>query len=305
MSTHRVDVTFRHRHLDGFSLIELMIAMVLGLLVLGAAFAVFQSNQASYRSNEGLSRVQEGARVAFELMSRDVRAAGGSACSNKSFVQTTGADADSFNAATGGINDANNNPASARDQLTVSSGDDTSYRVTGSTSASVTIELPAGLTTAEDAFRVNDVLLLCNSRYSYLVTATAVTADTISFAALPGAYSPADDVKAPPASVVLARFRDNRWFVDANGRGGNSLYVSRNGGVREEVADGVQSLRVRYLENRLDAGCAQSNAYNDAPVNWNCVTSVRMDMRLRGADVDGQAFTRDFANVVSLRSRNL
>jgi len=93
--------------------------------------------------------------------------------------------------------------------------------------------------------------------------------------------------------------------VDTNGRGGNSLFVSRNGGAREEVAEGVQSLRVRYLENRLEGGCTPSNAYNDAPTNWNCVSSVRMEMRLRGQDVDGRTLTRDFANVVSLRSRNL
>lgn len=290
----------------GFGLIELMISLVLGLLVIGAAFAVFQSNQASYRANEGLNRIQEGARVAFEMMSRDVRSSGGSACSRYSFVQTTGAQSDSYNAGVSGVNDTNNSLASARDRLTVTSGDDASYRVTAATTSSVTINPAAsGIAAATDAFKVGDVLLLCNARYTYVVTATSVGTNTIGFAALPGSYNPLSDPKAPPAAVVLARFRDNQWFVDTNGRGGNSLFVSRNGGAREEVADGVQSLRVRYLENRLEGGCAPSNAYNDAPTNWNCVSSVRMEMRLRGQDVDGRQLTRDFANVVSLRSRNL
>lgn len=290
----------------GFGLIELMISLVLGLLVIGAAFAVFQSNQASYRANEGLNRIQEGARVAFEMMSRDVRSAGGSACSRYSFVQTTGAQSDSYNAAVSGVNDANNDLAGARDRLTVTSGDDTSYRVTASTATSVTIDpAAAGITAATDAFQVGDVLLLCNARYTYVVTATSVGANTIGFATLPGSYDLRADPKAPPAAVVIARFRNNLWFVDANGRGGNSLFVSRNGAAREEVAEGVQSLRVRYLENRLEGGCTPSNAYNDAPTNWNCVSSVRMEMRLRGQDVDGRPLTRDFANVVSLRSRNL
>ena len=48
----------------GFGLIELMVALALGLIVLGAAVTVFQSNQRSYRANEGQNRVQEGARVA-------------------------------------------------------------------------------------------------------------------------------------------------------------------------------------------------------------------------------------------------
>jgi type IV pilus assembly protein PilW len=65
---------------SGFGLIELMISMVLGLLVLGAAIAVFQSNQRTFSANEGQNRIQEGARAAYEMMSRDIRAAGGTAC---------------------------------------------------------------------------------------------------------------------------------------------------------------------------------------------------------------------------------
>ena len=79
MNTYRIR---RMSRFAGFGLIELMIAMVLGLLVLGAAIAVFQSNQRTFDANEGTNRIQEGARVAYELMSKDIRAAGGSACSN-------------------------------------------------------------------------------------------------------------------------------------------------------------------------------------------------------------------------------
>ena len=52
----------------GFSLIEMMIAMVLGLLVVGAAIGIFVSNQQAYRATEGLGRVQENVRMAFEMM---------------------------------------------------------------------------------------------------------------------------------------------------------------------------------------------------------------------------------------------
>src|SRR3546814_1117931 len=43
----------------GFSLVELMISLVLGLIVIGGVTTVFLSNQQSYRSNEGLSQLQE------------------------------------------------------------------------------------------------------------------------------------------------------------------------------------------------------------------------------------------------------
>jgi Tfp pilus assembly protein PilW len=91
MSTHTLRRRRTARAMGGFGLTELMIAMVLGLIVIGAAFAIFQSSQTTFRSNEGLNRIQETARAAFELMSRDIRAAGGSACSNFSVVEGAGA----------------------------------------------------------------------------------------------------------------------------------------------------------------------------------------------------------------------
>lgn len=64
----------------GFTLVELMIAMVLGLIVVGAVAAVFATNSRTYAATESLGRVQESARVAFELISRDIRESAGNAC---------------------------------------------------------------------------------------------------------------------------------------------------------------------------------------------------------------------------------
>ena len=65
----------------GLSLIELMIAMILGLVVTGAAGAVFLANKQAYGTSETLNRLQEGGRASFEIMSRDLREAGGNPCS--------------------------------------------------------------------------------------------------------------------------------------------------------------------------------------------------------------------------------
>ncbi|HEX5693063.1 MAG TPA: prepilin-type cleavage/methylation domain-containing protein, partial [Arenimonas sp.] len=69
---------------SGFSLIELMVAMLLGFLVVAAAGAVFLSNKRVYASSETIGRIQENTRVAFELMSRDIREAGGNPCGSAS-----------------------------------------------------------------------------------------------------------------------------------------------------------------------------------------------------------------------------
>ncbi len=277
----------RRGRMSGMSLIELMVAMVLGLVVMGAAFAVFMSNQATFRVNEDVNRIQESARIAFELISRDIRAGGGSACSNASVVETSGAESVAFS----------NMPVSGNGtELTVLSGDDVAYRVTGSTSSSVTLDSDQ-ISDARDAFQTNDLLLLCNARKTFLVTAGAVTATTVNHTTLPGEYDPVDDEFAPPASVVLARFRNVRWFVADNGRGGSSLFVARNGSLTgDEVAEGVDSITFEYL----NAGAA---AYAAAP--GNNVIAVRTTMTLTGRDVDGDELTRTASNVVSLRGRTL
>src|SRR3546814_5610031 len=67
----------------GVTLIELMIALVLGLLVVAAAIGIFLSNKQVFRTSDNLSRMQENARIGFELMARDLRMAGASACSRE------------------------------------------------------------------------------------------------------------------------------------------------------------------------------------------------------------------------------
>lgn len=271
----------------GFGLIELMIAMVLGLLVLGAAIAVFQSNQRTYSANEGLNRIQESARVAFELMSRDLRAAGGSACSNL-------ARPDAEHTVTPRETAFLNLPVTSTSpatEFTVVAGDDTAYRIASSTTTSITLEADQ-VDDATEAFRTGDWLVLCNANKLYVVEAGAVTTDSVAYLPATPVALTADPL-APNASVMLARYRSTRWYLD-----GTTLRVQRQGGAGEAVADGVQSMAISYLQSG-------NASYLSAPTDWNAVTAVRMDLTLIGQSVDGNALTRTASNVVSLRSRTL
>ena len=68
------------RSMQGLTLIEMMIAMALGLLLIaGVGYAYIGSRQTS-RQQDALSRIQEGARFAFETMGVDVRMAGYTGC---------------------------------------------------------------------------------------------------------------------------------------------------------------------------------------------------------------------------------
>src|SRR3546814_14216761 len=86
VSTPRKVLHACRAHAAGFSLVELMVAMVLGLLVSGSAIGIFISNRQANRATDSLSRIQENARTAFELMARDVREAGGNPCGRNLLV---------------------------------------------------------------------------------------------------------------------------------------------------------------------------------------------------------------------------
>lgn len=65
----------------GLSLVELMVAITIGLIILAAVVRLFATSRATYTLEEGLARVQESGRFAMEFMAQDIRMAGYAGCS--------------------------------------------------------------------------------------------------------------------------------------------------------------------------------------------------------------------------------
>ena len=61
---------------SGFSLIELMLAMVIGIIALAAIYGAFQSQQRSQVTQQLVVDMQQNARAALTLMCREIRMAG-------------------------------------------------------------------------------------------------------------------------------------------------------------------------------------------------------------------------------------
>jgi type IV pilus assembly protein PilW len=61
---------------SGVTLIELMVAMVLGLLIMGAVLSMFVGTKQSFNRNQNLARMQEDARFALEELTHDLSMAG-------------------------------------------------------------------------------------------------------------------------------------------------------------------------------------------------------------------------------------
>jgi type IV pilus assembly protein PilW len=77
----------------GLSLIELMVALVIGLLLIGGAVTVYLQSRNTYRTNDVASRMQEVARYALDVISPDVRLAGFWGLTNRPDSFTNGAGA--------------------------------------------------------------------------------------------------------------------------------------------------------------------------------------------------------------------
>lgn len=60
----------------GFGLVEVLVALVIGLLLLAGIIQIFLGSKQSYRTNDALAIVQENGRFAIDFISRDLRMAG-------------------------------------------------------------------------------------------------------------------------------------------------------------------------------------------------------------------------------------
>ncbi|MCP5146237.1 MAG: PilW family protein [Gammaproteobacteria bacterium] len=71
------------RRQRGLTIVEIMVSLLLGLLILGAAISIFDSNRRTYRTGEALARVQENGRYAIQTIARELRMAGHIGCGSR------------------------------------------------------------------------------------------------------------------------------------------------------------------------------------------------------------------------------
>lgn len=79
------------RRQAGLSLIELMIAMLIGLVLILGLVQVFGASRQAYQLSQGIARNQENGRFAVDFLSRDLRMAGHTGCVNDQQLLTANA----------------------------------------------------------------------------------------------------------------------------------------------------------------------------------------------------------------------
>jgi type IV pilus assembly protein PilW len=76
---------------SGFSLVEIMIALIIGLFLLGGLLQLFSGAQQTYRMQRNLARLQENGRFALDFLAHDVRMTGYWGCMTSSSGDVSGA----------------------------------------------------------------------------------------------------------------------------------------------------------------------------------------------------------------------
>jgi type IV pilus assembly protein PilW len=324
--------------IGGLSLIELMISMVLGLIVIASASAIFISNRQTYRATESMGRLQEGGRISFELMSRDIRQAAGNPCArdlpianvlqnsavnwwsnwNVGIIGYEGTDATfPFGGGIGGR-------VNGTDAIELKGADNISgVTIVSHNAPSAQFQV----NTVNHPLNVGDIILVCDFRQGTVLQVTGAQPGTnTTIVHNNGAGSPGNCTKGlgfptncatangtpytyDPTSTIV-KIQASRWYVGNNEAGGRSLFrtvLTTTGGAaataNQEIVSGINDMTLQYLvRNRANYVDASTLVAAD----WANVVAVRVLLTMAGNDrigTDGNPIQRNLAHTVALRNR--
>lgn len=326
----------------GFTLVELMIAMLLGLMLIGGVIAAFIANSQVFRVNENIARIQESARIANELMGREIRGAGGNPCGTPLVANVLNNSSTAWwaNWANGIVQGWDGNEAAsfkgfgtaAADRV---NGTDAILIISASAREGLTIvnHHPASavihLNKTDHGLSDDDIVMICDSFTAAILQITNIQGTTKALvhntgSGVPGNCSkglgyPTDCSTATGNSKgftggALVQMSAGFWYIGHNDRGGTSLYrLGMDGNpsiTAEEMIEGVTDLQIDYL-TRNGTTLASSYVAASGVSDWsdsatNLVVAARVTLTLQTLDAigtDQQAVTRLVSFTSSLRNR--
>jgi type IV pilus assembly protein PilW len=265
------------RRQRGFSLVELMVALVLGLLVIGGVGGVFLSQRELYRQNENLARMQENARYAFEVMARSLREAGGNLCGASKVANVLNNASSNWWSNWGeGIhgykgNDNSFPKAFGTGRAERVSGTEAVVVWSGTLNEEVTVTShnsnsnpPYFTVNTNPGIDKGDILLVCDYKQAAIFQTTNANSSNVTIVHNTGASvspgncsqylgcscgQPPDNPNNPNSCSYpfenggfISKLAAYAWYIGYNGRGGRSLYrlkLQNNNGTAGDTAEEV------------------------------------------------------------------
>jgi type IV pilus assembly protein PilW len=306
---------------QGITLTELMVAISLSLILLSGIIQMFVSSKQSYRTTEGLSRMQENARYTMGVLSKEVRMAGFSPCKQTSNIANVlnNASDDKYNffdgAVTGYDGDASTfggdfpavgtNPGervAGSDAIRILRGGTESYSVEVHNLVSAEFKLKGDDHTLDPG----DIVLVCDATNSSIIQISNSNQNNVTVVHQTGSGSPGNCTKGLGFPVVcttngtpyaynqgsqLVKFESYVYFLGVSASGEtNSLYrrklLADSSGLdnAEELVEGIESMQLVYGEAADASSAAQRYVTADAVTDWNNVVSVRLGLLMHTPD---------------------
>ncbi|HET6805378.1 MAG TPA: prepilin-type N-terminal cleavage/methylation domain-containing protein [Frateuria sp.] len=313
----------RRRRGRGFSLIELMIAMVLGLVVTAGAISVFVASRRTYQANEGLSGVQENARIAFELMARDLRQAGLTGCNTNgrlANVLNNGPNGPAYDPAVDWFlnwDNAVHGYDAGQDDPAVVTGTAERQRVAGTDSVQLVGAKGLGLSVAETPsgpaanFKLSattsdivdgDIVVVCDPDHAAVVQVTVQNGSNVTLVHNNGStVSPGNCSKGLGFPTVcttngneytfdrnsaISKMVATDWYIGNNADGGRSLYriaMINQAGVPTTQAQEMVRDVTNLQVQYHPKGGADFVDAASGPA-WTSVDAVRVTLTLQSTD---------------------
>ena len=311
------------RVMQGFSIVELMVAMAISLLLLAGVIAIFASSKSSYETNDKLSRIQESGRYALDQFTYDIRSAGYEGCSRTStYVSTSLKDNTSllWNFRDGGpvsgyqyTGSATWSPAFPTGILPTGIG----APINGSdilvlrlpvreavplqlTDKMATVDSPLTVTDVPDAFKVGDIAMAYSCEAQAFFQVTGYGGGKLEHAK--GGSNPGND-----NSNLSYVFRKNAEVVPVNtviyyiaqstaGARASSLFRKVGTNNPEELVEGVEQMQIDYGVDNDGNNTVDGYVIASAVTNWSRVFTIRVALLVRsieayGTDKDVQTYT--------------
>ena len=311
-------------------MIELLVALVISIFLLGGVVQVYSNNRSTYGYSEALSRIQENARFAMTTIMRDLRMAGFRGCAFDSYVNNLNVNSDDYNP---GLHDFFNEPAiEGVDENLGLNGSDTVI-VRGPAPGQANIVPPYNSPTSAQIFinatgvlQKGDIVLLSNCRgadvfqVSSLTQGTGAaklsvvhnTGDSVS----PGNYNPGACGNGAGAHCLsqtyggdsaIMKMQTVRYDIAA-GESGEPALFRQVFNDRYELVDGIEQMQILYGIN-TDTTDTTPNQYvtSNQVANWDQVTAVRIMLLARSPDTvslgAAQRYRYNGANITSNDNR--
>jgi type IV pilus assembly protein PilW len=303
----------------GLSLVELMVALAVGLLLTAAIMQIFLSTKNTYRIQESMARLQENGRFAVSYLVTDLRMAGYMGCGNIDRIPiniiASGLTNTSFGSDViiGGLNNVGPTNAwsavAGTDTLIIRKAASGSMRLTGNLG---TVNANIQVSSNTSGVKAGDILFISDCLNADIFKASSVSdgTGTITMAHASSTNSSNNLSKAYGSEAEVLLFESVAYFIRDSGRttsdGGaiRSLYVQRETGNTAEAAtayelvEGVQDMQVEYGVDTSGNGFADAYYTANNVTDWAKVVSARFSLLLQG--VEGKVLGSSGAMVQAL-----